>query len=409
MEKAESNQKDVDDFLPDSVAIRRCHEYNKEALKAAIEKCVGLIGGFRELIGNAKKILLKPNLLSASKPELAVTTHPVFIESVIEIIKKATPAGISITIADSPGVSTPHTKENLEKLYRQCGLSYLGNIERVNLNLDPGYMEVSFKEGLVIKTLEVISPVLDADLIINLPKFKTHSLTRITGAVKNMFGIIHGKTKTILHTKFIDIEKFNNMLLDIYLYKKPQLNIMDGIIGMEGDGPGASGTPRNTGLVLASSNGLALDNIMTHIMGFGTEKIPLIRCAEQRGMPGHRIENIKVLGGDLKNFIIKDYRLPGNSSLDRISGNWFLKTYALPFIRNNLSVSPYQDIKKCNMCRACIEICPEKAIKEQGGRLVFDYKKCIRCYCCSEMCPEGAIDLNHSFIGNLFFGRKNIK
>ncbi|MCL5073982.1 MAG: DUF362 domain-containing protein, partial [Actinobacteria bacterium] len=250
-------------------------------------------------------------------------------------------------------------------------------------------------------------PVLEADLIINLPKFKTHSLTRTTGAIKNMYGIIYGRTKTLLHTKFIELEKFNDMLLDIYTFKKPVLNIMDGILGMEGEGPGPSGNPRKIGLVIASTNGIAMDNVVGRIMGIKDGNSPLINAAEKRGLEGWNLNDTEILGEDLNDVIISDFRLPKNSNIDRITKNRFINTYIFPFIRNSLALSPYQNKKKCNFCKECIELCPEKAIAIlNADKLKFDYKKCIRCYCCSEMCQQGAIDLRYSFIGNLIFERK---
>jgi len=391
------------------VAIRKCDSYIKADVIDAIEKCVAEVGGFESFIGNASNILLKPNLLSAIPPEHAVTTHPVFIESIIEIIKKTANRPVKITIADSPGVAVKHTKKDLEKLYEICGLSYLGNIEGVTLNLDSSFSQVSFKEGKVIKQLEIIKPVLDADVIINIPKLKTHSLTRMTGAVKNMFGTIYGRSKTVLHTKFIDVEKFNEMLLDIYLSKPPALNIMDGILGLEGEGPGASGNPRKTGLVLASTNGIAMDNVLAHLMGFENKNLPLIKCAAARELTGTDLSEIEIAGGSLEEFVIKGFRLPKNTPFDKISKNRFLSTYVFPFIRNTLAVSPYQNPVKCTNCNTCIKICPEKAITANNKKLVFDYKKCIRCYCCSEMCQYGAIDLKYSGLGNLIFRQKPLK
>lgn len=391
------------------VTIRKCNDYVKADVIDSIEKCVTELGGFESFIGNASNILLKPNLLSAMPPERAVTTHPVFIESIIEIIKKTANHPVKITIADSPGVAIKYTKKDLKKLYEACGLSYLEEIDGVTLNLDTHFSHVSFKKGKVLKHLEIIKPVLDADIIINIPKFKTHSLTRMTGAVKNMFGIIHGRTKTLLHAKFIDLEKFNEMLLDVYLSTPPTLNIMDGILGLEGEGPGASGSARKTCLVLAGTNGIAMDNVVAHLMGFEDKTLPLIKCAAVRELAGADLSKIEISGGSPEEFAIKGYKLPRATPVDRISKNRFLNTYVFPFIRNTLSVSPYQDMVKCTNCNTCIEVCPEKAITAKDKRLVFDYKKCIRCYCCSELCPDGAIDLKYSGIGNLIFRQKPLK
>lgn len=400
------NNRENKNIIKDIVAIQKCGTYDKEELSQKIEKCVSLAGGFEKYISVAKKILLKPNLLSPSAPASAVTTHPVFVESVIDIIKKIAGSSIEITIADSPGVATPHTKRDLSKLYEITGFKYFLNIPGVTLNFDTGYSTVSFKDGKVLKQLDIIKPVLEADLIINLPKFKTHSLTRFTGSVKNMYGIIHGRTKTLLHTKFMDIHKFNDMLLDIYLFKKPVLNIMDGILGMEGEGPGMSGKARETGLILASTNGIALDNVVSIIMGFKENQIPLISCARERNLPGFEFKNIEISGERIEEVIIKNFILPKHTNIDRITKNRFINTYIFPFIRNTLSLSPYQNKIKCDLCGTCRDICPENAIIIESKKLKLDYKKCVRCYCCSEMCPNAAMDLEYSFLGNLIFGRK---
>jgi len=390
----------------DKVAVLKCTSYDKKELSQKIEKCVSLIGGFEKYISGARKILLKPNFLSASAPATAVTTHPAFVESIVDIIKKIAGSNIEITIADSPGVATPHTKKDLSKLYEITGFKYFHDMPGVTLNLDTGYSTVSFKDGKVLKQLEVIKPALEADLIINLPKFKTHSLTRMTGAVKNMYGIIHGRTKTLLHTKFMDIHKFNDMLLDVYLFKKPVINIMDGILGMEGEGPGTSGKARDIGLILASTNGIALDNVASIIMGFKEKQIPLMSCAMERNLPGFEFKDIEILGEKIEEVVISNFIMPKNSNIDRITKNRFINTYIFPFIRNTLSLSPYQNKIKCNLCGICSDICPEIAIIIEGEKLKLDYKKCVRCYCCSEMCPNAAMNLEYSFLGNLIFGRK---
>ncbi len=167
----------------------------------------------------------------------------------------------------------------------------------------------------------------------------------------------------------MDIEKFNDMLIDVYSYSRPVLNIMDGITGLEGEGPGASGRPRDINLVLASDNGIAMDHIVSKMMGFESAVVPLIKCAENRSLAGTDLDEIKILGdyfvqpGDLR---IPGFILPKNTAVDSISKNMFLKTYVFPFIRNTISPSPYQDILKCELCGICSDICPEKAIIQEG-------------------------------------------
>src|SRR4030043_1809619 len=263
------------------VSIVRCKDYNKENLKDAIKRCVGLIGGFEKFLNPQSKILLKPNLLLSAPPERAITTHPLFIEAVIENIVDITGKRKNILIADSFGPATPYNKKGMEKIYDATGI--LGIAERTGckLNYSAEYECLSNKKGRIIKRIEVIKPVIEADVIINLPKFKTHNLTVISGAIKNMFGIIPGFTKVGYHLRFDDFESFSGMLLDIVSFIKPALNIMDGILGIEGEGPGRNGTPRRVGLVLASDDAISMDIIMSKIMNVGKGLNPFLEVLKK--------------------------------------------------------------------------------------------------------------------------------
>jgi ferredoxin len=268
---------------------------------------------------------------------------------------------------------------------------------------------VPLKDGKVVKRLEIIRPVLEADILINLPKFKTHNLTMITGAIKNIYGVIHGRSKTLYHTKFLEIEKFYELLFDLHSIIKPSISIMDGIIGLEGEGPGASGIPRQVGLILASRDSVALDMIVTNIMGIDPASFPLQQTARSRGISSADIGNIEIKGPGLEELKIEDYKKPRAGNLDRITSNKFINTYILPFMRNSLHPLPKPDPEKCNLCESCINVCPEQCISLNRSNIKIDYNKCIRCYCCAEMCPQGAILAKDSFITRLlsrFFTNK---
>ncbi|MCJ7666133.1 MAG: DUF362 domain-containing protein, partial [Actinobacteria bacterium] len=245
----------------------------------------------------------------------------------------------------------------------------------------------------------------DCQVIINLPKFKTHNLTTITGAVKNMFGVVPGFTKVGYHLRFDDIAVFTGMLLDLVMLIRPTLNIMDGVLGLEGDGPGRSGTPRNTGIVMVSDDPIAMDLVMGKIMNIDEKYNPFIKIAKERKISSAEWENIEISGAVLDEFIIRDYKLPKSTGQEKLIENRFISKYMIPWIRSSLNPYPYTDMKKCSNCGICQKVCPQKAVTLTERKVRFDYSNCIRCFCCSEMCPEGAIGIKYSFIGNLILNR----
>ena len=388
-----------------AVSIIKCGSYNKRILKEAIKSCVGLLGGFKKFLNPKSKIVIKPNLLLAAAPDKAVTTHPLFIEAVIEEITDITGASENIVIADSFGPGVPYNKKGMKKVYEATGILDVAKRTGCRLNYSNDYKILSYKQGRVIKKIEVIKPIIEADAIINLPKFKTHNLTVITGAVKNMFGIIPGFTKVGYHLRFDDFKKFWSMLLDIISFVKPGLNIMDGVVGIEGEGPGRSGTPRNIGLIMASSDSISMDVIMSKIMNIDKRLIPLFEILEKERKESYGEDDIKILGEKLSDIIINDFKIPRSTGQKKLIKSNFINTYILPFVKSSLNPYPYVNSSKCNLCMTCREICPQNSISLSNGKIKFDYKTCIRCFCCSEMCPEGAVDIKYSFIGDLIYRR----
>jgi len=383
------------------VSVVKCKSYNKISLNEAISRCVSLLGGFKKFINPQSKIVIKPNLFLAAAPEKAVTTHPLFIEAVIENIIDITGSSKNIIIADSFGPAVPYNRTGMEKVYSTTGILDIAKRTGCRLNYSTEYECLSNKEGRILKRIEVIKPIVEADVIVNLPKFKTHNLTVITGAIKNMFGIIPGFTKVGYHLRFDDFESFSGMLLDIVSFIKPALNIMDGILGIEGEGPGRSGTPRRVGLVLASDDAISMDIIMSKIMNVGKGLNPFLEVLKKWKVESYTDSNIEVLGEKLSDIMIYDFKLPGNIGKKRLIDNNFINTYILPLIRSSLNPYVYIDYNKCNLCMTCQKICPRNSISYSNNRIKFNHRTCIRCFCCSEMCPEGAIGIKYPFLGNL--------
>lgn len=207
-------------------------------------------------------------------------------------------------IADSPGSGYRYTEASLKKLYTTCKMYEAAEQAGIDVNMDTGFDEVSFQQGKLIKHIEVIKPISQADGVFNLCKMKTHLFMHMTGAVKNHFGVIPGLSKIGYHAKLQDKDRFADMLLDLALFVSPRLSIMDAVLAMEGEGPGVSGTPRHVGLLLASTSPLALDIVAGEIMGLPHEQNPVLMAAERRGLTPCRIKDVNVIGAELSSLKI---------------------------------------------------------------------------------------------------------
>lgn len=387
------------------VSIVKCSNYDKKTLAEAIKRSVNLLGGFQKFLNPQSKILIKPNLLLAAEPGRAITTHPLFVEAVIENIKAITGKSKNITIADSSGPVETYDRKGMEKVYKVTGMMSVAEKTGCKLNYSTEYKILSNEKGYALKRVEVIKPVAEADVIINLPKFKTHNLVVFTGAVKNMFGIIPGFTKVGYHLRFDDFKSFTEMLLDIAFFIKPALNIMDGITGIEGEGPGRSGTVRNIGLVLASEDPVSMDVIISKIMKIKNDLNPMLKVLSNRGIKLYDDKSIKVLGEELSRVIINDFRLPGNINREKLITNKLIDAYITPVVRNLLNPYMYMNHDKCNLCMTCRDICPRNSITVVDNKIKFEHKSCIRCFCCSEMCPQGAIGIGYTHLGRFILNR----
>ncbi|HYH02225.1 MAG TPA: DUF362 domain-containing protein [Bacillota bacterium] len=382
--------------MDNKVYIVRCPDYAQAAAK--LEELMALMGGMSQFAAAQEKILLKVNLLQPAKPEQAVSTHPEVIAAIARMAKQT---GAVPLIADSPGSGYKYTENTLKTLYQTCQIFRAAEAAGVQVNLDTTYELVSFPQGKLIKHFEVITPVLKANGIFNLCKLKTHLYMGMTGAVKNNFGVIPGLAKVGYHAKLHDKEHFAGMLLDLAEYVAPRLSIMDAITGMEGEGPGASGTPRQIGLLIGSRNPLALDVVAAEIIGLPRDQNPVLLAAAKRGLGPTRIEEVEVEGVNLPEILIPDFRFPRTvegTGLGSLS--WWQKLLK-PIIKNGFSLTPRIVRKKCIGCGICRDSCPVKTITVEGNGRKYariNTKNCIRCYCCHELCPKKAVELNESLV-----------
>ncbi len=372
------------------VSLYECKNYEENRVRDAINKCLFDLGGIDRFIKPGETILIKPNLLMKKKPEEAATTHPVFIKALAEIV---TAAGASVIIADSPGGR--FTTGALKSVYSACGMSPLSKIPGVSLNYNLNSMEVSNKKAKLLKHLVVLGVLKSVDRIINVPKLKTHCLMTLTGAVKNMFGLIPGISKVEYHMNMSDISDFSNMLVDICLWSKPVLSIMDAVIGMEGNGPSA-GDPVGIGLVIASESPYHLDIAAASVLNVKPDDIPTIKRCYERGICEDDNSDVEICGRNLSKHKILNFKLPRIQEVNFISG-WLPKFISRPL--NNL-IKPKIFFRKnlCIGCGDCVSNCPPKAIKLINKKPIVDINKCIRCFCCHELCPKKAVAIKRNRI-----------
>ncbi len=373
-----------------AVSIAKCPDYEYTHVREAIEKSFESIGGFSKFIKPGMTVALKVNLVMAKKPEAAATTHPVVVEVLCDII---TEKGGQALIIDGPG--NLHLPEILKGIYKASGMLALDKKEGVRVNYDISSVNIENPDALYLKRLTLMKPLMEADLIINLPKLKTHCQMTYTGGIKNMFGAVPGLLKMEYHFRMPDYDKFADSIIDIFLAVKPALTLMDGIIGMDGDGP-TSGHPVKIGIIALSENTFDLDLVCSAIMGIEPEKIPVLVQAKKRGLIASSLSEIEIRGEKLEDLIRKDLQIPstkrGIHFLDHLGGR-FLKKLLEPKISFSSA---------CVKCGFCAKICPAKAITMHGNSQppTVQHQNCIRCYCCHELCPSAAVNIKRFFLLN---------
>ncbi|MFH1399568.1 MAG: DUF362 domain-containing protein [Candidatus Woesearchaeota archaeon] len=360
------------------VAIVKCADY--ALADAAVRKAVELIGGIDKFVKPGNRVLLKPNLLFGKEPASAVCTHPAIVGAVAKLVLDA--GGIPF-VGDSPGIGSGIKAMEIAGIKKVCDELKVKVIE-----LDQP-ITIKNMKGKLEKSFQISKKVLDCDVIINLPKLKTHSLTQMTLAVKNMYGVIPGRIKASYHLRFADAVPFSEMLLDLSEIVKPHLNIIDGVVAMEGNGPG-QGEPRKLGLVLASESCHALDAVVCKIVGLSERQLPTIALAKKRGIAD--IKKIETVGEEISAVQVHDFKKAPTSILSRLPKE--LKRR----VKNILSGKPQVIPDLCIACGNCKKACPAHVIRMINNLPRIHYEKCIRCYCCAEVCPKKAMEIKDNLL-----------
>ena len=373
------------------VSVIGCNDYYAVNIKEAVRRHFEELPELDQLIKSGTKVLIKPNLLMKRRPEDATTTHP---ELMAAIARECIKRGATVILADSPG--GPYTKGQLKSIYNASGMEEAANNTGFELNYDIGYKVMENPDGKICKSFNVINPVFDCDIVISVAKLKTHAMTTYSGAVKNLFGVIPGLMKPEFHLRFPDIQNFGDMLVDLCECVKPAITFIDGVIGMEGNGP-SGGKPRKLGFTIASTNIYAADFVATHLVGMKPTDALTQSCAIKRGLSPKSIKEIEILGDDLENFKVNNFIMPDTHTDGKIMGlPSFLTKPLLKFV----APKPVIHLKECIGCGKCAESCPAKTIDIRNKKAVIDYSKCIKCFCCHEMCPVKAIEIKKRKILN---------
>jgi uncharacterized protein (DUF362 family)/NAD-dependent dihydropyrimidine dehydrogenase PreA subunit len=347
------------------------HPAEYENVRRAVDRAFELF----PLNLKGKKVLIKPNVLRSSEAGEGIVTHPSVLRAVVEKVETLHPA--SLIVGDNPGLFNYGANE---ESFTSTGLmeaakGYYQNIgnDSVSVDFHPEFMP----------NVSVSQIVLDADIIISLPRFKTHGLTVMTGAIKNSYGFLPGAQKARLHKAAGTPERFHEVIVEVFRLRVPDLFIMDAVVGMEGNGP-ASPDLRHIGLMLASDNAVAMDAVVATMMGCDPGRLRFLQKAKEAGLGDYDLSTIEIIG-ELK-------RIP-NFKLPPLGGEAVFYNQAIQqMMHQKATLKPHTDPELCTGCGTCIEHCPVSALS-MNDNIPDANENCITCFCCQEMCPEKAIRL----------------
>ena len=391
------------------LVIIRCDEYIPAQIRSGLHLAFEALGIKRDFQAG-EQILIKPNLLSAVAPDQAVTPHPEVFRALIQNLE---PMNLRLTVGDSPAFDA------FEKALRVSGLVAVAEEMGVSTADFNGQIEASYPEGLALRRFPLAKGVAESDGLISLSKLKTHALTGMTGAVKNQFGVIPGQRKAHHHVQFPDTPAFAQMLVDINLFLKPRLYVMDGIMAMEGNGP-RNGQPRFTGLLLVSKDPVLLDAFGATVMNLDPQAIETIRAGAASGLGSSDLRSAAAILYDLRDgqpassrerigraadfaaeLLIPDF-VSGQSQRSMIGT---LSKLGAPIVKGVIMNRPTINADLCTRCGICVKACPLEppAVDREKKNAVpkYQYTRCIRCYCCQEVCPAGAITVRKTMLGRL--------
>ena len=369
--------------MNNKIAVRKCRDYD-------LNKVIDLISEIYDKTNgpdvNGKRVLVKPNILTDDNPAKCISTHPVVVEAMVRYLQSK---GATVLVGDSPAVHAQRFRGEKAGIWNVCETT---GATWVDFTLNP--IEKKLKRGK-IKIAAIVDQV---DLIISLPKFKNHELVYFTGAIKNTLGLVPGFSKGMQHALHQDRSRFGEFLVDLNEAVTPDYFLMDGIMGMEGPGPG-KGFPVEIGLLLGSTNPLVLDMIATRVAGYDPMMIPTSRTAFFRKKWLQTENEIIYDGPEISSVIKEGFKKIPVSHSNNIALQFVMKRIK-PL--KKLERRPVFTHTNCTACQKCVSICPVQAIHplpSKKSHIVLTDSKCIRCFCCSEVCNDNAVDIRRKVFG----------
>lgn len=373
-------------------AVVSCDNYERSTVEAALEEGLAYVGGIEQYIRPGMRVLIKPNLVIAKKPETCATTHPSVVAAVARKVKAA---GAEPIIGDSAG--GPFNEAWMKHVYASSGMLDVERETGVPLNRDYSTVDRFNEKAELLKKVTLWKTLAEADAVITVGKLKSHGLTGYCGAVKNLFGSIPGTLKIEYHYRMEGLQEFSKMLVELCEYVNPVLSIIDGVWGMEGEGP-TGGDPKKIGQLVVSDSPHAADVAGCALIGLKPEEMCTIKRAVEKGLITGRLEDIG-LNRPIEDLVVKDFKtLPirDNRMLNRNMPK-FVEVFLGPFFRPK----PIFLHDKCVGCGICKNSCPAKAIVMREGRPYADMEKCIRCFCCQELCPKVAVKVKRPLFSRI--------
>ncbi len=369
------------------VALIKCQNYDREAVYAAFLKGIGLLDiNMEDLTGDAR-VLLKPNLLSAQPPESATTTHPAVFHAVGRFFKEQ---GNALFYGDSA------PKGTTEKILKTTGIQEAADDLNIKYQSFEQKVTKSNPGGNIHKQFTIAKAVDESDILINIAKFKTHHLTRITAAVKNLFGVIPGLMKPEFHVKLPGVVEFSKMLVELDKFLDADLHVIDAIEAMEGNGPN-SGRSKKLNCLIISRDPVAADSVACQLVNLKPDRVLTNQIGEENQLG--TMSNIEIIGDDLAALKNQTFDIQRGINVSR-NVAWKYR-----FLKNFVALKPLINKNKCIQCGECVKHCPvhPNGIKWSGKSSypTYDYQACIRCYCCQEVCPKGAIDIKKPVLRTL--------
>lgn len=369
------------------VAAVSCSSYERGLVQESVARAFELLGGPGAVVSPGQSVFVKVNGLIPAAPEKAITTHPEVVRAVVEQIMTVTPR---VTIGDSPG--GVYNKTMLKRVYEKCGFAAVAEETGATLNSDFSVRQKKVPEAKTMKSFTLCGAMIEADRLVSVSKFKTHLQMNITGAIKNMFGVVPGLTKFNYHSKYTTGEDFADLMVDVVLAAGPGFHVIDAVEAMDGNGPRA-GDIKKMEILAAGRDAFALDRLMMDLAGIPPGANKPLGAAIKRGLISGDLRELRVLGDRLEALRVEGFRLPVKKDITAR-----LPSFLTDMVAARLSMRPSPDPAVCTACGKCAEICPEGAISIVDRAARVDLSKCIKCYCCHELCEYDAIELERPLL-----------